>query len=342
MAASAPQGDLPVLELLRRHAAGRHEGPHPLCPACSSHRHLPGLHDQKTHGGGGGKVGKIAKAVGKLADSPDGGADDGPPAKLTDKEYQAHTAMVETRIGDALHNGAATDAQFGIDVDRGVWQAKRARIHKEIVNDLYGRADGVPSEGKVVVSGGLGGAGKSTVLKGHAGVDTDKYLTLNPDDIKEEMAARGLIPKVEGLSPMESAALIHEESSHIASLLAKRAYADRKNVIWDITMASEGSVRRRIKELRAAGYDDMSAVFVDIPVETSVSRALARHRRGMEDYRAGKGPGGRYVPPAIIRKNKSSTASSANREVFEKLRAEFDRWSLYDNSGSAPKLVGTG
>ena len=36
---------------------------------------------------------------------------------------------------------------------------------------------------------------------------------------------RGLVPQVEGVSPMEAAPLIHEESSHIANLLAKRAYA---------------------------------------------------------------------------------------------------------------------
>jgi predicted ABC-type ATPase len=268
----------------------------------------------------------------------------GKKAPLTDAEYEAHTKVIESKITAALKGGEATDSRYALDLDRGVWDPARARLHKEIVNDLFAQAADAPDDGKVVIAGGLGGAGKSTVLKTYAGVDQSQYLTLNPDDIKEEMAARGMIPKVEGLSPMETAALVHEESSHIASLLAKRAYAERKNVIWDITMASRGSVERRVQEMRAAGYDDLSAVFVDIPVETSVERALARHRRGMEDYRNGKGPGGRYVPPAIIRKNESSTASSANREVFDALRTanDFDHWSLYDNSGKAPVLLGEG
>ena len=38
------------------------------------------------------------------------------------------------------------------------------------------------------MAGGLGGAGKSTVLEKYAGIDRSKYLTINPDDIKEEMA----------------------------------------------------------------------------------------------------------------------------------------------------------
>jgi hypothetical protein len=279
---------------------------------------IPNLPDRGSSGGVGG---------------PGSGA-------MTDEEYTAHTAMIEDRIGAALKSGKATDAVYGVDVDRGVWSAERAKVHKEIVNDLYRReAAGVPNEGKAVIAGGLGGAGKSTVLKGHAGVDTSRYLTLNPDDVKEEMAKRGMIPKVEGLSPMESSALIHEESSHITNLLAKRAYGEKKNVIWDITMASKGSVQRRINELRQSGYDDLSAVFVDIPVETSVERALSRHRRGAELFQTGKGLGGRYVPPSIIRKNTSSTSSSANRQVFDDLRGQFDTWSLYDNSGAAPKRV---
>ena len=74
-------------------------------------------------------------------------------------------------------------------------------------------------------------------------------------------------------------------------------------------------------------------MFVEIPLETSVSRAIDRHRLGMEDFRAGKGQGGRYVPPAVIRSHASPTASSKNREVFDSLRDRFGRWRLFDNSG---------
>jgi hypothetical protein len=45
--------------------------------------------------------------------------------------------------------------------------------------------------------GGLGGAYKSTVLEKHAGIERSQYLTINPADIKEAMAERGLIPEVE-------------------------------------------------------------------------------------------------------------------------------------------------
>jgi hypothetical protein len=83
---------------------------------------------------------------------------------------------------------------------------------------------------------------------------------------------------------------------------------------------------------------------VDIPVETSVERAMARYRRGLEDFMEGRGNGGRYVPPAIIRENESKTHSSTNREAFETVAGEFTDWSIYDNSvhGREPQLVDDG
>ena len=103
-------------------------------------------------------------------------------------------------------------------------------------------------------------------------------------------------------------------------------------------MARAGSVQKRIDEMRAAGYGKISAVFVDIPVETSVQRAAARHRRGLTTPE-----GGRYVPPAIIRSNAVSGASSANRQTFDKLKGQFDQWALYDNSGAGPvRVAGSG
>ncbi len=155
---------------------------------------------------------------------------------------------------------------------------------------------------------------------------------INPDLIKEEMARRGLMPTVDGLTPMEASDLAHEESSHIAKRLATRAQADGKNVIWDITMAKTGSIAERVESLRAAGYSEVDGVFVDIPVEVSVRRADARYREGHDEFRAGQGIGGRYVPEATILKNADAEWGSGNRRNFEQLKSTFDSWRRYDNS----------
>lgn len=276
--------------------------------------------------------------------TPEQPADPAQRPPLTDDEYEAHTREVERRMGEALAQGRETHLQHTANGDGVTYTPERAAQHKEIIDELMGRYANIPAEGRAVIAGGLGGAGKSTVLGKYAGIDQKRYATVNPDDIKELMAARGMVPEVEGLSPMEASPLIHEESSTIANLLARRLYAQNTNVIWDITMSRHASVDKRINELRAAGYTDIEAVFVDIPVETSVARALARHRRGMEAHRNGRGPGGRYVPPSIIRKAAGSGESSANRQVFDGLRDRFDRWALFDNSvtGREPVRLGGG
>lgn len=269
---------------------------------------------------------------------------------LNNEQYQVHAQKIEDEVGKRFKTESTHKlyAEKRVDDDGEEyleWDADRAKIHKEIVNEMWNAQNGdrVPNEGKGLIAGGLGGAGKSTTLAKHAGVDTRDYITANPDDVKEVMAKRGMTPEIDGLSPMETAALVHEESSHIAQMLADRAYAQKKNLIWDITMASPESTEARIKRMRDTGYTDVDAVFVDIPVETSVQRALARHRRGMEAHRSGKGEGGRYVPPSIIRENISDTHSSKNRATFEGLKSQFNSWGVWDNSGKAPeKVAGSG
>lgn len=264
-----------------------------------------------------------------------------PASELTDEQYDDYVTNLRNRLDTALKAGMSTDKLHTKGGDGKTYTPERARQHKQIVDDLMVQYANVPAQGKALLSGGLGGAGKTTVLGKYAGVKDSDYATLNVDDAKEIMAARGMVPKVEGVSPMEAATLIHEESGHIVNLLAERLYAEKKNVIWDITMASEASTRKRVEDLNKHGYTEIKSVFVEIPVEESVSRALARHRRGMENYRAGKGHGGRFVPPEVIRSNKVEGWSSKNRRSFESLKDELSGWVMFDNSvrGRAPELL---
>jgi predicted ABC-type ATPase len=217
-------------------------------------------------------------------------------------------------------------------------------VHGVIIDDIYAGASDVPCEYKAIVAGGITGAGKTTVLEGHAGIDRSQYLTINPDDIKEELAKRDLIPAVESHSPMEASDLVHEESSHIAKQLAIRARADGKNIIWDITMSASATTERRIDDLRGAGYTSVTGIFVDIPVEVSITRAEARHRHDEDLYRAGEGLGGRYVPEDYIASRADEEWGSKNRRTFEELKPRFDNWTIFDNGvdDRDPIRVGTG
>ena len=265
------------------------------------------------------------------------------PDPLTDAEHADRVRDIRERLDQARKHGLATDQQYLVDRKRGIWSRERRDAHDAIVGDLYKLAADVPCEHKAIMAGGLGGAGKSIVLDDHAGIDRSRYLTINPDDIKEEMARRGLIPEVDGLSPMEASDLVHEESSHIAYMLAARALKDGKNIIWDITMSNTPNTAERLDNLDRAGYAT-KGIFVDIGIDEAVRRAGARHRRGHEKYRAGIGPGGRYVPPEVIRAQADPQWGSCNRRTFEQVKVRFTDWAVYDNSvtGRDPQLIETG
>jgi hypothetical protein len=228
---------------------------------------------------------------------------------------------------------------YTIDPDHQAWSKDRRAAHDIIINDLYSAARDVPNQGYAVVAGGLGGAGKTTALGNHEGIDPTKYLTINPDDLKEELAQRGMIPKIDGLSPMEASDLVHEESSYLARQLALRAQHDGKNIIWDITMSAQKTTEKRISDLRNAGYSRIDGLFIDIPVETSIKRTEARHRLGHDQYRAGEGLGGRYLPPEVIQRQIDSEWSSRNRRTFESVKHNFNDWSIYDNSIDGRRAV---
>jgi predicted kinase len=260
---------------------------------------------------------------------------------LTDAEHADHVTEVRALLGKARSAGLSTDVQHTIDDLGEIWSDERQDLHDALIDDLYRQADGVPNEQKAVIAGGIAGAGKTTVLTQYAGIDLSRYLMINPDLIKEDMARRGLIPEVEGLSPMEASELVHEECSHIAKRLAHRAQADGKNVIWDITMSKASSTEERIDWLRGAGYRRIEGVFVHITSEVSARRVDARHREGHDEYRAGIGYGGRWLPGEMAAAQQDAEWETRNRATFERVKHRFDSWSIYDNyvDGRAPVLV---
>jgi len=273
-----------------------------------------------------------ATADGEAPKSDGGGPVDDQTRPLTDREWAEHISEVRDGLSKAYEQNLNTDRAYTINGAGEVWLEERDRLHNSIIEDLCAKAADVPCDSKAIVAGGLGGAGKTTVLTQHAGIDLSQYLMINPDGMKEEMARRGMIPEVDGLSPMEASELVHEESSYLASQLALRAQAEGKNLIWDITMSSEGSTLRRINELSSAGYTRIDGLFVEIPVDTSLKRIESRHREGHDDYRAGKGLGGRYVPPEVTKNQEDPQWGSKNMRNFDAVKHRFNGWSIYNNS----------
>jgi hypothetical protein len=189
-----------------------------------------------------------------------------------------------------------------------IWTAERNMDQGALVVSMYDHAVSVPCEWKAVLAGGLRGADTAGALT-QAGIDVSRYLTISIDRILVQMAERRLIPHVGGLTPLEAADLVHVEAQFLAKRLGLRALTDGRNVIWDISMASQHAVESWIAAHRQASYT-IHAIFTELSIEESVRRSEAMHRRGHEEYRRGRGHGGRYVPAGAIRALALPAASS--------------------------------
>ncbi len=148
------------------------------------------------------------------------------------------------------------------------------------------------------MAGGLPGANKGAALAAD-GIAPDRYLTVSVNAVLLQMAEAEMIPTVDGLSPMESASLAHAEARYVLKRVALRAAADGRNLIFDIVMADAGAIDTWIGTLRHQRYA-ISGTYVDITAEESVRRTAAEHRRGVEEFRLGRGYGGRFIPPSRL------------------------------------------
>jgi hypothetical protein len=180
-----------------------------------------------------------------------------------------------------------------------IWATQRNTELGQLVARFYEPAEGVPCERQAMMIGGLPGADKPSALA-RAGVDPSRYVTVSVNAELLEMAARGLIPRVDGLSPLEAADLAHGEAQFLVKRIAMRALADGPNLLFDISMASVHAVEPWLDRLKLAGYATRG-IFAEISIEEAVRRSAAEYRLGQEEYRNGRGFGGRYVPPEAIR-----------------------------------------
>lgn len=260
-------------------------------------------------------------------------------AASREAEYADHLKAAQDTLHDARDRDLTTRVLYSLDGTGEAWTTGRRAEHDKIIGDLHNAAGDVPCNGKGIIVGGLPGSGKTTVLHAHLGADRARWLVINPDVIKHELAARDLLPRIEPLTPMEATELAHEESSHIAKRLAVRALGERMNVVWDITISSRESLAGRIDKLWQAGYTRIEGIFVDVPIETSLERVALRHRKDDDRYReAGFSLGGRLVPAELIEAQTDQQWGSLNRRSFEQLKDRFDAWYLYDNSGGEAVL----
>lgn len=276
---------------------------------------------------------------------------------LTEDEFSEHLDFVTEVVNAGLDkqpdgtSGLASDAAFKDSYGR--WSEEQLKRMLEMSDELYGDVTKDRVKGhKAIVLGGLPGSGKSTLLADLDAAGTiqrDQWVEINPDLVKDAMIERGWYPQIQGLTPNETAAFIHAQSSEMASMLERMAMKDGYNLIFDTTMGSGGINGETwsditIKQLASYGYDKPDGMFIDSNIYHSLASIEFRHRDGLNQYRTGAatlgrrpGPevnnGGRFVPATAVSEVVDPDAPTANAANFERLKGKFDRWAQYEVGG---------
>lgn len=225
---------------------------------------------------------------------------------------------VERNLEGKPHTDAPA-SQGGFKQADGTYTPEREALHEHILDELFSPEAvkaATPANGErpvMTLLGGRGGSGKSWFTK-QGIADAAHAIYINADDVQAKL------PGYQGWN----AALYHEEASDITKRADDRARALGLSVIHDATMRTPGGSAKRVADYKAAGYA-VHGHYMFLPPQTSTQRAIQRFMRG--------GTEGRYVPASYL------LNSTTNERTFDSLKPSFDQWSVYENTGSAPKLV---
>lgn len=193
-----------------------------------------------------------------------------------------------------------------------IWAPERSKHQRWIVAALYEAAGSVRCDREAVLAGGLRGSDKAAALAG-AGLDPARYFVVSVDMVLREMARRSLIPVVAQLSPLDGAALAHDEARYVAKRLAARAVAEGRSLLLDVTMGSQPSVMSWLVLLGLAAYT-VQVVSAPIGAAEAMRWAEADHRAGYAAYLAGNGEAAgtcrrRQLPLQLRLPSRSSAAT---------------------------------
>jgi Zeta toxin len=283
--------------------------------------------------------------------------------EATDQEFTSHVAFIRQVNEMATGHGLTLDAAFKDSF--GLWSEEMHQIFDSVVNEAYDELTNnqtKPRDNRAIMLGGLPGAGKSSTLKKmrEDGIfRDDEWVTVNPDYFKDKILEKGIGPSIVGLTPAETSGFIHEASSEMNHMLENLLTAEGYNVIFDITMGghlTEGEkswTEKIIDWLESRDYAT-DGMFVSVTPDTASQRSHKRHRDGLNALRTGVSRrendpevtfGGRVVPESVLTKAsfpegdpQGEQYDSVNARNFDKIKGQFGRWAVWDNSGDAPTL----
>lgn len=214
--------------------------------------------------------------------------------------------------------------------DKHPWEggkasAERVRdVHEPIMREALGSAKPAEKgEQKLaIMTMGAPASGKSSALRG---IDTSKYVKVDPDDIKEKLPEYQKAIADRGNTYRGAAAMAHAESSDIRDKILAKAMERGNHIIVDGTGSDEKAFLARMKTLQDAGY------------HVHVAMPHLDEKEGMKRLFDRADKSGRMVPEKWARE-----AYKTIPKNFERIARQADSFKMVDNSGKAPRDVWEG
>lgn len=200
-------------------------------------------------------------------------------------------------------------------------KARTDNIHKPIIADFFrGKKPAGKDEKKIaIMTMGAPASGKSSGLRN---VDLSKFVAVDPDDIKGRLPEYKKATGDRNKTYKGAAAMAHEESSHIAKMIAKKAIDDGHHVLIDGTGANKESFIKKMKQLKDKGYH----VHVSMS-HLDADEGLARAKARADDV-------GRHVPDKFVK-----DAYKTVPKNFLDISKHADTFKVSDNRGKGGRTV---
>lgn len=166
------------------------------------------------------------------------------------------------------------------DAETGRYTKERQMLHREIINSFKEQKPCVSTKPMAILTGGPPGSGKSTFLKKFAPwINSGKLYHIDADEV------RSRLPEYKGWNATNT----HLETKDIVDrLLEEIGIPCNHDLIYDGTMNKSKNYLPLIDKLAAMGYRTF-VIYIRVPKEVSVERALGRYQRS-----------GRFVPLEVI------------------------------------------
>ena len=207
-------------------------------------------------------------------------------------------------------------------VDTGYYPRDRAILHARIQRSIVQRGQVASGQADFLMTGGVPGAGKSTMLAQAFPGYKNKFVHVDSDEIKKFLAA------YDDDIISWNAGLYHEEADDIINGIFQQSFNQNRHVLFDGTMKTSSKMVDMLDwYIDKGGYKPFVA-FVDVEVQTAIERAVARSLQN-----------GRFVEPTYILSHLGK--NKATYEILKERYGDALEYIMYNNNvfGADPALI---